>query len=350
MAEISAAMVKELREKTGAGMMDCKKALTEASGDFSKAEEWLRKKGISKAASKGSRVAAEGLVGLEMSADGQLGVIVEVNSETDFVARNADFVKLTAGLGKHIAQHAPASVDALLAQPFESGKSVKDAITEKIATIGENLTVRRFVRFQIEGSGVVGSYLHSNNKVASLVEVLGSSGAEAKALAVELAMQSAAMRPPYATREQVPAEVLEKEKETYRDELRNQRKVVVKEGPAQSGVLRSQDDEKIMLEVSGKLVKIPASQVVEIQVISKPENMWDKILVGKLEKFFETNCLVDQLWVKDDKLKIKDVIAEHGKRAGTTLSLGRVARIEVGEGIEKVKSDLAADVAATLKN
>ncbi len=348
MAEISAAMVKELREKTGAGMMDCKKALTEAAGDFMKAEEWLRKKGISKAASKGARVAAEGLVGLEISQDGKLGVIVEVNSETDFVARNADFVKLTGALVKHVGQHAPANVETLMGQPFEGGTSVKDALTEKIATIGENLTVRRFVRFQVEGNGVLGHYLHSNNKVASLVEVLGSNGAEAKALAVELAMQSAAMRPPYATREQVPADMLEKEKETYRDELRNQRKVVVKDGPAQSGVLRSQDDEKVMLEVSGKLIKIPASQVTEIQVISKPEAMWDKILVGKLEKFYENNCLIDQIWVKDDKLKIKDVIAEHGKRAGSALTLGRVARIEVGEGIEKVKGDLAADVAATL--
>lgn len=345
---ITAELVKTLREKTGAGMMDCKKALTEASGDFTKAEEWLRKKGISKAASKGARVAAEGLVGLEVSPDGRLGVIVEVNSETDFVARNADFVKLTEGLVKHVAQHAPATVEVLLGQPWEGGKTVKEAVTEKIATIGENLTVRRFVRFQVDGNGTVGSYLHSNNKVASLVEILGSNGAEAKGLAIELAMQATAMKPAYATREQVPAEVIEKEKEAYRDELRNQRKVVVKDGPAQTGVLRSQDAEKLMLEVSGRLVKIPASQVVEIQVASKPESMWDKILTGKLEKFYENNCLVDQVWVKDDKLKVKDLIAEHGKKLGTTLSVGRVARIEVGEGIEKVKGDLAADVAATL--
>jgi elongation factor Ts len=304
MAEISAAMVKELREKTGAGMMDCKKALTEASGDFSKAEEWLRKKGISKAASKGARVAAEGLVGLHVASDLKLGVVVEVNSETDFVARNADFVKLTEGLVKHIAQHAPADVETMLAQPWEgTSKTVKDTVTEKIATIGENLTVRRFVRFQVEGNGALGSYLHSNNKVVSLIEVLGSNGAEARELANEVAMQSAAMRPPYVSRDQVPSDVLEKEKEIYKEELR---------------------------------------------AAKKPEAIWEKILTGKLEKFYETNCLVDQVWVKDDKKKIKDIVAEHGKKAGTTLALGRVARIEVGEGIEKAKTDLAADVAATL--
>src|SRR6478609_9041137 len=135
MAEISAAMVKELREKTGAGMMDCKKALTETGGDFAKAEEWLRKKGAASAGKKAARVAAEGLVGLLISDDSKLGAIVEVNAETDFVARNAEFVKLTEGLTKHVSQHNPADLDALHTQPYEGGKSVKEAVTEKIATI-----------------------------------------------------------------------------------------------------------------------------------------------------------------------------------------------------------------------
>jgi elongation factor Ts len=351
MAEISAAMVKELREKTGAGMMDCKKALTEAAGDFAKAEEVLRKKGVASAAKKGARVAAEGLVALQVSEDGKLGAIVEVNAETDFVARNADFVKLTESLVKHVSQHNPADVDALLAQPsWDAGKTVKDAITEKIATIGENLTMRRFARFQVDGNGAVGAYLHSNGKVGAIVEVLGSNGADAKALAAELAMQATAMRPPYITREQVPADVLEKEKETYKDELRNTWKITIKDGPARTGILRSEDAEKLMMEISGKLEKVPLDQIVKRDQITKPENMWEKIIAGKIEKFYENNCLVDQLWVKDDKLKIKDVVAEHGKKAGATLTVGRVARLEVGEGIEKVKADLAADVAATLKS
>ncbi len=350
MAEITAGMVKELREKTGAGMMDCKKALTENAGDFSKAEEWLRKKGVASAAKKGARVAAEGLVGMLVADDGKLGAIVEVNAETDFVARNAEFVKLTEGLVKHVSQHNPADSEALHAQPYEGGKSVKDAITEKIATIGENLTVRRFVRFQVDGNGALGSYLHSNGKIAALVEVLGSNGAEAKTLANELAMQLAAMKPPYATRDQVPADLLEKEKATFRDELANTWKITIKDGAARTGIFRSEDAEKVMMEISGKLEKVPLTQILKREQITKPEAMWDKIIAGKLEKYFENNCLIDQVWVKDDKLKIKDLVAEHGKKAGTTLTLGRVARIEVGEGIEKVKSDLAADVAATLKS
>jgi elongation factor Ts len=348
MAEISAAMVKELREKTGAGMMDCKKALTESAGDFVKAEEWLRKKGVASAAKKGARVAAEGLVGLMVAGDGKLAAIVELNSETDFVARNADFVKLTEGLVQHVAQHNPADVDALLAQPWAGGKSVKDGITEKIATIGENLTVRRFARFQVEGNGAVGTYLHSNNRIAALVEVLGSNAPEAKALATELAMQTAAMKPPFTSREQVTADVLEREKATFRDELANTWKFTIKDGPARTGIFRSEDAEKVMLEISGKLEKVPLTQIVKREQVTKPEAMWDKIIAGKLEKFYENNCLVDQLWVKDDNQKIKDVIADAGKKLGTTLTIGRISRIEVGEGIEKVKGDLAADVAATL--
>lgn len=303
MAEISANMVKELREKTGAGMMDCKKALMESQGDFTKAEEWLRKKGISKAASKGARVAAEGLVGIEVLNDGKLGVAVEVNSETDFVAKNEEFVKLTRAMVQHVAQHAPADVPTLLEQAGPDGKKVKDLITEKIATIGENLAVRRFFRVEVEGEGALGMYLHSNSKVAALVEVKGRSSAEARELARELAMQVAAIRPPYVERTQVPAEILEKEKEIYREELR-------------------------------------ASK--------KPEAIWEKILTGKLEKFYEQNCLVDQPWIKEDKKKVKELIAEHGKRAGVALTVGRVVRVEVGEGIEKKKDDLAAEVAKTL--
>ncbi|MBL8918098.1 MAG: elongation factor Ts [Myxococcaceae bacterium] len=303
MAEISAQMVRELREKTGAGMMDCKKALSESGGDFTKAEEWLRKKGISKAASKGARVAAEGLVGIEVSNSGKLGVVVELNSETDFVARNDEFVKLLAGLVSHVARHAPTSMDNLLEQAWTDGKKVKDAITEKVATIGENITPRRFERVQVDGAGALGSYLHANSRIASLVHVSGSDHAEAATLAKELAMQVAAVNPKFVTRDQVPADVLEKEKEIYREELRNAK---------------------------------------------KPEAIWDKILTGKLEKFYEGVCLVDQVWIKDDKKKIKDVIAAASKAAGAELKIAKAVRFEVGEGIEKKKDDLAAEVAKTL--
>jgi len=274
MAEISAQMVKELREKTGAGMMDCKKALTESAGDFVKAEEWLRKKGISKAASKGSRVAAEGLVGLEVQGS-NLGVIAEVNAETDFVAKNPEFVELTKGVVSHIVRHAPKDVDNLMEQAWTDGKKVRDLITEKVATIGENITVRRFVRFQVEGHGVVGSYLHTPPRVAALVELACQSEAATQAEAVqnlarELAMQIAAANPLYINREQVPEALIEKEKEIYKEELK-------------------------------------ASK--------KPEKIWDKILVGKLEKYFEQVCLVDQPWIKEDKNRDLQVAGQRRQRA-----------------------------------
>ncbi len=317
MAEISAQMVKELREKTGAGMMDCKKALSETAGDFVKAEEWLRKKGISKAASKGSRVVAEGLVAAEVLNDGKLGVAVEVNSETDFVARNADFVKLTQGMVQHVGRHAPKDMENLLEQAWTDGKSVKDALTEKVATIGENISVRRFARFAVEGAGTVGSYVHANNRIATLVELLGSDKPEAKVVAKEVAMQMAAMNPRYVSREFVPADVLEKEREIYREEIRNP-------APPAPGEVRNPN-------------KKPPS-----------EDRWPMIIEGKLGKFYENNCLVDQVSIKDDKKKVKDLIAEAGKAVGAELKLGRVARFEVGEGIEKKKEDLAAEVAKTL--
>jgi elongation factor Ts len=214
MAEVSATMVKELREKTGAGMMDCKKALSESGGDFAKAEEWLRKKGIAKAGSKEGRVAAEGMIGTYIHG-GRIGVIVEVNCETDFVARNTDFQDL-----------------------------VKD-----------------------------------------------------------VAMQIAAANPKYVRREEVPTEQLEKEKEIQRALLKQQ---------------------------------------------GKPEAMWDKILVGKVEKYYEGVCLVDQLWVKDDKKKVGEMITERSAKIGEKVSVRRFVRYEVGEGIEKKKEDLAAEVAKTL--
>ncbi|MCA3013856.1 MAG: elongation factor Ts [Myxococcaceae bacterium] len=316
MAEISAQMVKDLREKTGAGMMDCKKALSESGGDFARAEEWLRKKGISKAASKGSRVAAEGLVGVEVSDGGKLGVVVELNSETDFVARNDEFVKLLAGLVSHVGRHAPSSLENLLEQAWTDGKKVKDAITEKVATIGENISVRRFERFAVTNGGL-GQYLHANGRIAAMVEVLGSDKPEVTALAKEIAMQVAAMNPRYVSRDQVPAAVLDKEREIYREEIRNP-------PPPAPGEIRNPN-------------KKPP-----------PEERWPMIIEGKLNKFFENVCLVDQVSIKNDKQKVKDLVAEAGKAVGATLTVGRVVRFEVGEGIEKKKDDLAAEVAKTL--
>ncbi len=308
MAEISATMVKDLREKTGAGMMDCKKALSESAGDFSKAEEWLRKKGISKAASKGSRIAAEGLIGMSISPDGRIGVLAEVNCETDFVARNPDFVSLTKEIAELIAKAAPADVPALLETAWKDGKTVKDVLAESIAKIGENISVRRFAHFALTGAKTLGSYLHSNGRQGAIVELSTGNDAAAKnaavtGLAKDVAMQATAMKPPYLRREEVPADVLEKEKDIYKAEL---------------------------------------------AAAKKPEAIWDKILTGKLEKYFEGACLVDQVSIKDDKKKVKGLVAEAGKAAGAELAVTRFARFEVGEGVEKKKEDLAAEVAKTI--
>ena len=308
MAEISATMVKDLREKTGAGMMDCKKALSESAGDFPKAEEWLRKKGISKAASKGTRIAAEGLIGMSISADGKTGVLAEVNCETDFVARNPDFIALAQDIADLIAKAGPADIAALHETKWKDGKSVKDVLTESVAKIGENISVRRFAHFALKANATLGSYLHSNGRQAAIVELTAGSDAAAKHEAVtgvakELAMQATAMKPPYLRREEVPADVLEKEKDIYKAEL---------------------------------------------AAAKKPEAIWDKILTGKLEKFYEGACLVDQISIKDDKKKVKGLLAEVSKTAGTDVAATRFARFEVGEGIEKKKEDLAAEVAKTI--
>ncbi len=307
MAEITAAMVKDLREKTGAGMMDCKKALSENGGDFAKAEDWLRLKGISKAASKGARIAAEGLVAVTVAADARTGVVVEVNSETDFVARNPDFKRLTEQVAELVAKAGPADVPALLASPM-NGKTVKDVVTEAVAKIGENLSIRRFSRFVAEGPSVIGSYLHGDGKLGVLVELGAGNAAaaenpEVQALARELALQVAGAFSQYVSRDQVPADVLAREQDIFKEELRQAK---------------------------------------------KPEAIWEKILTGKLEKYFEQICLVDQLWVKDDKKKMKALIAETSKKVGAELTVRRFARLKVGEGIEKRKEDLAAEVAKTL--
>jgi len=351
--EITAGMVRDLREKTGAGMMDCKKALTESGGDFAKAEEWLRKKGISKAASKGTRVAAEGLLGYLCTPE--LGVLAEVNCETDFVARNPDFLSLVADTVEHVGKHNPADLPVLFTQSWVKNTSMKvqDVLSAAVAKIGENITVRRFARFAPDAKGTLGGYLHGDNRKAALVELSAASESAAKNpeavnLAKELAMQSVASKPQYVSREQVPAEVLAKETETYKDELKLQRSVKTEDGTIYKGVLRSETETELNIEVNGRLEKLVKKYIKEVKATTPPENMWDKILVGKVEKFYEAVCLIDQIWVKDDKKKIKQVIAEASKAAGGELTVKRFVRFEVGEGIEKKKDDLAAEVAKTL--
>ena len=288
---ITAALVKELREMTGAGMMDCKKALPECDGDMDKAVDFLREKGLSQAAKKAGRIAAEGTVGSFISADAKVGAIVEVKCETDLVAKNDDFKELVSTLAAHVATVNPADMDALNASEL-NGQTVAALVTEKIAKIGENISVRRFTRFETEGT--VASYSHAGGKIVTLVEMNGGSDALAK----DIAMQVAAANPTYLDRTQVPQAELEHEKMVLTEQARNE---------------------------------------------GKPEKIIEKMVVGRIEKYYKEVCLVDQAFIKgDDEVVSKLLKAENA-------SVVRFVRYEMGEGLEKKNEDFAAEVAAQMQ-
>ena len=290
---ITAALVKELREKTGAGMMDCKKVLTETDGDLEKAAELLREKGITKAAKKSGRVAAEGMVEAYISEDEKVGAIVEVNSETDFVAKNEEFRTFVMDVAKQIVKNNPESVEALLAEPamFEEGKTVNEALIGKIATIGENISIRRFARFETT-DGLIEKYIHGDGKIAVLVNMTSGT----KELAKDVCMQIAAARPEFIDRDQVPAERVEKEKEILKIQTMNE---------------------------------------------GKPEAIAEKIVLGRINKFYQEICLVDQEFVKDPSKKVSDILKDS--------KVLEFARFETGEGIEKKEENFAEEVMKQLK-
>ena len=287
---ITASMVKDLRTQTGAGMMDCKKALVEAEGDIAKAVDILREKGLSQAAKKASRVAAEGAVGSAVSEDGKTGTILEVNCETDFVGTNEDFRNLAASIADQILAVNPADVEALLDSEID-GKKVRDLVTEAVAKIGENISVRRFVRYE-SAEGKVYSYIHGGGKIGVLVEMIGADDELGK----DIAMQVAAANPSYLDRTQVSQAEIDHEKEVLAVEARNE---------------------------------------------GKPENIIEKMVIGRINKYYKEVCLVDQEFIKDGDLTISKLLKS--KNA----SVVRFARYQLGEGIEK-KDDLAAEVAKQL--
>jgi elongation factor Ts len=313
-AEITAALVKELRDKTGAGMMDCKKALTETEGDMEKAVDWLREKGLAAAAKKAGRIAAEGRVHAVVTGNRRTGVLVEVNCETDFVAKGEQFVELCETIAQQLVRNdadhvrreeAPEGAErarVIYEQALHSdpAKTVGHYVTEAIARIGENIAVRRFARFVVDGEGLVHSYIHGDGRVGVLVEIGGGAGGEVGELAHEIALQVAFSRPAYISREEVPASVVEHEKEVLRAQAINEGK--------------------------------------------KPE-IAERMVQGRIEKYYKENCLLEQVWVKDDKRTVGDLIGEYGKKAGARLSLRRLVRFEKGEGIEKRADDFAAEVA-----
>lgn len=294
MATISASAVKDLREKTGVGMMEAKKALEEAGGDFEKAVDILRKKGLSAAAKKAARVASEGMIASSIQNSGKIGVLIEVNSETDFVAKNEEFQKFARGLAHLAAAQKPADV-AALSQLTIDGEIVEARRNALVQKIGENIAIRRFVSF--ETTGHIAVYLHGN-RIGVMVDYTGGD----EQLGKDLAMHIAAANPQYLSREKIPVAVLDRERAVYEAQAK------------ESG---------------------------------KPAAVIGKIVDGKLEKFYTDTCLVEQVYIKDPdgKLKIKDFL----KKAGANVVINRFVRYQLGEGIEKKKENFAEEVAAQLK-
>ena len=287
---ISANMVKDLREKTGVGMMDCKKALTETDGDMEKAIEYLREKGITKAAKKSSRIAAEGLVLAYVSEDNKVGAAIEVNSETDFVAKNEEFRTFVQALAKQVAINNPADVEALLNEEYieEAGKKVSEVLTDKVAKIGENMNIRRFTRFETT-DGLVESYIHGNGKIAVLVNMKNADNELAK----DICMQVAAARPEFLDEASVPEERLAKEMEILKAQAINE---------------------------------------------GKPEAIAEKVVQGRIGKFYSEICLVDQEFVKNPDMKISELLKTKNAE------IVEFARIEKGEGLEKKEENFAEEV------
>lgn len=300
--------VKDLREKTGVGMMDCKKALTEADGDMEKAIDLLREKGLAAAAKKATRIAAEGMVYAVVDEAKKVGVVVEVNAETDFVAKNADFQNFVKDVAAVIIDHNPADVEALLALSFDGKQSVADALRDKILVIGENLSIRRFARY--EGDCV--AYVHGGGRIGVLVsfEADGAaSGSDAlKECGKDVAMQIAALNASYLDKSTVPAEALEKEKEILVAQIKN-----------------------------------------DPRNASKPENIIQKMVDGRIGKFYENSCLLQQAYVKNGDITVGQYVDDMAKQAGGSMKVVDFVRFEKGEGLQKREDNFAEEVASMMK-
>ncbi len=295
--------VQSLRERTGCGMMDCKKALTEANGDMEKAIELLREKGLAAAAKKAGRIAAEGLVVSVVDDAKKVGVVLEVNAETDFVAKNAEFVEFVNAIAKTIIEQNPADVDALAECKLAgSNDTVADALREKILTIGENMKIRRFQRFE----GDLISYVHGDGRIGVMVQFDTdlSDKPEFVACGKDVAMQIAAANPQYLNREAVPSETLEKEKEILTAQALNE---------------------------------------------GKPANIAEKMVMGRINKFYKEVCLLDQEFIKDNDLTVAKYLANTAKELGGKIEVKAFARFEKGEGLEKRNDNFADEVANMIK-
>ena len=305
MAEITAAQVKELRERTGAGMMDCKAALVEAQGDFEEAVKVLRKKGLAAAGKKAGRIASEGVV--YAGVVGNKGIIVEVNCETDFVAKTPQFQEMVKGIAEFVAKSKATDVDSLLKEKWtgdNEGHDVSQMIAGKIATVGENIALRRFVRYDGTDKSVFGSYVHAGGKIGVLVELLAAaknSDPEMASVAKDVAMHIAAAEPRFAKRDEVTQKDLDTERE------------IAKDAALKSG---------------------------------KPEAVVEKIVAGKMEKYYGENVLIEQAFVKDNTATVGQMMQKKAKELGTTLEVARFTRFKLGEGLQKKTDDFAGEVMA----
>lgn len=298
---ITAQAVKELRERTGAGMMDCKKALSETNGDMEKAVEILREKGLAAAAKKAGRIAAEGVVETYISENGKLAGMVELNCETDFVSANEDFINFAKNLAKMASTTNATDVDSFVEEKYVADESitVKEALTALIAKLGENMNVRRFVKFNVE-KGLVSSYIHGAGRIGVLVELGCEKESDVlKQVAKDLAMQVAAANPLFLDKTAVDTDSLEKEKEIYRVQALNE---------------------------------------------GKPEKIVDKMVEGRIQKYFKEVCLIEQVWVKNPDYTITKYLQEKSKEIGAQITVNRYARFEKGEGIEKKEENFAEEV------
>lgn len=301
---ISASTVKELRERTGCGMMDCKKALTECDGDMEKAIEYLREKGLAKAAKKAGRIASEGIV--DVLVEDGVGVAVEVNAETDFVAKNEEFTTFVRNVAKQIKENAPADVEALFEETYiaNPAQTVRDVLTEKIATIGENMNIRRFARME----GVVTGYIHGGGRIGVLVQFdvdpEAAKKEEFQVFAKDIAMQVAAAMPQYTKQDEVPAEVVEKEKEILKAQALNE---------------------------------------------GKPEAIVEKMVMGRINKYYKEVCLVEQPFIKDQDKSVKALAKEVSATIGANIDIVKFVRFEKGEGMEKKEENFADEVASMMK-
>ena len=307
---ITAGMVKELREMTGAGMMDCKKALTEADGSMEKAVELLREKGLAASAKKAGRIASEGMVAVYLSDDNKIGAIVEVNSETDFVAKNQVFRDYVAAVSKQASETTAADMDACFEEKWalDPQFTVKEALSQQVAVIGENLNIRRFEKYEKTQAGKLVSYIHGGGRIGVLIELACENEAEELVeLGKNIAMQIAALNPKFITENDVPADFIAKETEILTVQAKNDPKNA-----------------------------------------KKPDNIIEKMIAGRLKKELKEFCLVEQPYVKDTDMTVKQYIDSVAKVVGAPIEITRYVRFETGEGMEKKDENFAEEVAKAM--